>query len=79
MPKPAPVGLGASQSQLQWAVDAYVLAYAGLLLGSGLLGDRIGHKKLLLGGLIGFGCFSALCAYAHSPDSPHRLSLRHGA
>ena len=64
----APTGLGAGQGQLQWAVDAYVLAYAGLLLGSGLLGDRLGHKKLLLGGLVGFGLFSALCAHAPSPD-----------
>jgi MFS transporter, DHA2 family, multidrug resistance protein len=65
--EPAPVGLGADQSQLQWAVDAYTLAYAGLLLSSGLLGDRIGHKKLLIAGVAVFGVFSALSAYSHTP------------
>ncbi|MEU6479058.1 MFS transporter [Streptomyces sp. NPDC047017] len=66
--EPAPVGLGADHSQLQWAVDAYTLAYAGLLLVSGLLGDRIGHKKLLIAGVALFGVSSALSAYARTPD-----------
>ncbi|WP_018566042.1 MFS transporter [Streptomyces sp. PsTaAH-124] len=66
--EPAPVGLGADHSQLQWAVDAYTLAYAGLLLVSGLLGDRVGHKKLLVAGVALFGVSSALSAYARTPD-----------
>lgn len=65
--EPAPTGLGADHSQLQWAVDAYTLAYAGLLLTSGLLGDRVGHKKLLLTGVTLFGVSSALSAYAATP------------
>jgi MFS family permease len=35
---------GASQSQLQWIVDAYALVFAGLLLPAGALGDRYGRK-----------------------------------
>ena len=65
--EPAPIGLGASQTQLQWAVDAYTLAYAGLLLSAGVVGNRIGHKRLLLIGLVCFAGFSALSAYSRAP------------
>ena len=37
--------LGASSSQLQWIVDAYMLVFAGLLLTAGALGDRFGRKR----------------------------------
>ncbi|MFJ3192404.1 MFS transporter [Streptomyces griseoviridis] len=66
--EPAPVGLGADHGRLQWAVDSYTLAYAGLLLGSGLMGDRVGHKKLLIAGIALFGVASALSANARTPD-----------
>jgi EmrB/QacA subfamily drug resistance transporter len=62
-----PKGLGASQSELQWAVDAYVLAYAGLLLTSGVAGNRFGHRRLVLIGLAGFGAFSVASALAPGP------------
>jgi EmrB/QacA subfamily drug resistance transporter len=62
-----PAGLGASESQLQWMVDAYTLAYAGLLLSAGVVGNRFGHKRLVLIGLVCFGGFSALSAFSHSP------------
>ncbi|WP_328611377.1 MFS transporter [Amycolatopsis sp. NBC_00345] len=65
--EPPPAGLGADQSRIQWTIDAYTLAYAGLLLTSGLIGDRIGHKKLLLAGAILFGGASAVSAYARTP------------
>lgn len=52
---PAPVGLGASQSDLEWAINSYTLAFAGLLFTSGLLGDRFGRKKALLIGMLVFG------------------------
>jgi MFS family permease len=42
---------GASQSQLQWIVDAYALVFAGLLLPAGALGDRYGRKGILQVGL----------------------------
>ena len=56
--------LSASQSQLVWAVDAYVLVFAALLFTWGVLGDRFGRKKILSIGLGLFGLASALCAFA---------------
>lgn len=47
--------LNASNSQLQWMVDAYALVFAGLLLTAGALGDRFGRKGALLAGLVIFG------------------------
>ncbi|NKQ28600.1 MFS transporter, partial [Streptomyces galbus] len=64
---PAPTGLGASQSELEWAINSYTLVFAGLLFSAGLLGDRIGRKKVLLGGLAVFGIGSALAAESGSP------------
>jgi DHA2 family multidrug resistance protein-like MFS transporter len=58
--------LHASTAQLQWIVDAYSLVLAALLLPGGLLGDRFGRKKLLLGALALFGIASLACAYATS-------------
>ncbi len=56
--------LHASNAQLQWFVDAYSLVLAAMLLPAGLLGDRFGRKKLLLGALALFGVASLSCAYA---------------
>jgi len=64
---PAPVGIGASQSQLEWAVNSYTLVFAGLLFTAGLLGDRIGRKKALVIGMVIFGAGSLLCSFATSP------------
>ncbi|MFE9926355.1 MFS transporter [Streptomyces sp. NPDC005774] len=64
---PAPTGLGATQSELEWAINAYTLVFAGLLFTAGLLGDRLGRKKVLLGGLAVFGMGSALAAFSGSP------------
>ncbi|MEU9290116.1 MFS transporter [Streptomyces sp. NPDC048275] len=64
---PAPAGLGATQSELEWAINAYTLVFAGLLFTAGLLGDRLGRKKVLLAGLALFGIGSALAAEAGSP------------
>ncbi|MEU8591282.1 MFS transporter [Streptomyces sp. NPDC048664] len=64
---PAPTGLGASQSQLEWAINAYTLVFAGILFTAGLLGDRLGRKKTLLAGLVVFGAGSALAAESGSP------------
>ena len=38
--------LGATQTQIQWIVDAYALAFAGLLLPAGAIGDRIDRAEL---------------------------------
>ncbi|MBN9618164.1 MAG: MFS transporter, partial [Actinobacteria bacterium] len=59
--------LNASQSQMQWAVDSYALVFAGLLITWGVLGDRLGRKRILLLGLTLFGTMSAVCSYASSP------------
>src|SRR5579875_3081493 len=42
---------GASQTQLSWIVDGYALTFAALLLPGGYLGDRLGRRRVLLGGL----------------------------
>src|SRR6266540_2143601 len=60
--------LHASTTALQWIVDAYSLVLAAMLLPAGLLGDRFGRKKLLLGALLVFGVASLACAYASSAD-----------
>jgi EmrB/QacA subfamily drug resistance transporter len=57
----------ASNSQLQWIVDAYVLVFAGLLLPAGALGDRYGRKLLLVIGLAFFAGGSVVGALVHSP------------
>ncbi|MEE1774522.1 hypothetical protein PUR25_00070, partial [Streptomyces sp. JV181] len=44
-------GAGATQSELEWAINSYTLVFAGLLFTAGLLGDRIGRKKVLLAGI----------------------------
>ncbi|GAA2442892.1 MFS transporter [Streptomyces macrosporus] len=64
---PAPTGLGATQSQLEWAINSYTLVFAGLLFTSGLLGDRYGRKKTLLFGLTLFGVGSILAGLSDSP------------
>ncbi|MFJ4836979.1 MFS transporter [Streptomyces sp. NPDC088746] len=64
---PAPTGIGATQSELEWAINSYTLVFAGLLFTAGLLGDRIGRKKVLLAGILVFGIGSALAALSSSP------------
>jgi EmrB/QacA subfamily drug resistance transporter len=59
--------LGATTSQLQWIIDAYILVFAGLLLTAGSLGDRFGRKRVLSAGLAVFGIASVVAAYAGSP------------
>jgi EmrB/QacA subfamily drug resistance transporter len=59
--------LGASTSDLQWIVDAYVLVFAGLLLTFGSLGDRYGRKGALSLGLATIAVTSAASALATSP------------
>jgi EmrB/QacA subfamily drug resistance transporter len=58
--------LHASTSDLQWISDAYSLVLAAAMLPAGLLGDRLGRKKVMLVALVLFGASSAACAYASS-------------
>jgi DHA2 family multidrug resistance protein-like MFS transporter len=59
--------LGASASEKLWIINAYALVVAGLLPGCGTLGDRVGHKRMFVGGLGMFGLASLLAAFAPSP------------
>jgi len=59
--------LGATQGELQWAVDAYILVFAGLLFSWGVIGDRIGRKRVLLIGLSIYALGSVLAAFSDSP------------
>ena len=58
--------LGASIQSLEWTVNAYVLAYAVLLLTGAALGDRFGRKRMFLIGMSVFTAASALAALAPS-------------
>ncbi len=58
--------LQATQSELVWSIDSYILVFASLLFTWGVVGDRIGRKRVLLIGLVIFGLASAACAFADS-------------
>jgi EmrB/QacA subfamily drug resistance transporter len=61
-------GLGASQSQLEWAINSYTLVFAGLLFTFGVIGDRIGRRRMLIIGMALFGLSSLISSYAQTPD-----------
>jgi EmrB/QacA subfamily drug resistance transporter len=58
--------LGFSQSSLAWVVNAYLIAYGGLMLLAGRLGDLIGRKRIFLSGLALFTAASLLCGVSVS-------------
>lgn len=60
--------LGASESQLQWVIDAYTLVLASLLLLGGSMGDRFGRRGTFQTGLVIFGLGSLACSLAPSPE-----------
>jgi DHA2 family multidrug resistance protein-like MFS transporter len=60
--------LGASNTAILWIGDIYSFVLAGLLISMGSLGDRIGHKKLLLCGATAFAFVSVITAYSSSPE-----------
>jgi MFS transporter, DHA2 family, multidrug resistance protein len=59
--------LSATPADVQWIIDAYILAFAGLLLTAGSLSDRYGRRKMLLLGLVLFGAASLLATLAQNP------------
>ena len=59
-------GLGATQSQLEWAINSYTLVFAGLLFTAGILADRLGRRITLISGLAIFGLASLISAYSNS-------------
>ncbi len=58
--------LGFSTSSLAWVVNAYLIAFGGLLLLAGRFGDLIGRRSILLAGLGIFTGASLLCGLAHT-------------
>jgi EmrB/QacA subfamily drug resistance transporter len=59
----------ATQTELQWIVDAYALVFACLLLPAGALGDRYGRKGILLIGLVVFGGTSLVAIFVDEPST----------
>ena len=60
--------VGVTGPQLQWIVNAYALAFGGLLMTGGAIGDRYGRKGALLGGLFVFGLGAVLGGLADSAE-----------
>jgi EmrB/QacA subfamily drug resistance transporter len=60
--------LGATVQQLQWVVNAYLLALASLILVGGSLGDHLGRRRVFTIGVAWFAVASALCGVAQGPD-----------
>ena len=60
--------VGVTGPQLQWIVNAYALAFGGLLMTGGAIGDRYGRKGALLGGLLVFGLGALLGGLADSAE-----------
>src|SRR5687768_4959022 len=60
--------LGFSQSSLAWVVNAYLIAFGGLLLLAGRLGDLIGRYRIFMIGLVVFTLASVLCGIAQSQE-----------
>src|SRR5215204_4188078 len=60
--------LGFTSAGLAWVVNAYLIAFGGLLLLAGRLGDLIGRRTIFLAGLTVFTLASLLCGLAGSPE-----------
>ena len=57
-----------TQSNLAWVINAYLIAFGGLLLLAGRLGDLLGHRRVFLAGLGVFTVASLLCGFAQSQE-----------
>jgi MFS transporter, DHA2 family, methylenomycin A resistance protein len=66
--------LRATVDDLQWIVDAYTLAFAGLLLTAGVLGDRFGSRRAFCVGLLVFATASVICGA--SPNTVIMIAAR---
>lgn len=58
------LALGASGTEILWIIDIYPLMMAGLLVPMGTLADRVGHRRMMLTGLVVFLAASILAAFA---------------
>ena len=61
--------LSPTGTQLLWMIDIYPLVLAGLLVSMGSFADRVGRRRLLLIGSVGFAVVSAIAAYAPSAEA----------
>ncbi|MDX6672099.1 MAG: hypothetical protein QOI91_2462, partial [Solirubrobacteraceae bacterium] len=61
--------LGFTQSSLAWVVNAYMIAFGGLLLLAGRLGDLLGRKNVFMAGLAVFTLASLACGLANSQEA----------
>src|SRR5690625_2838451 len=66
--RPIAVDLGATLTDLQWVVNAYMLTLASLILVGGSLGDRLGRRRIFLVGIGWFGAASVLCGLAQGTE-----------
>jgi EmrB/QacA subfamily drug resistance transporter len=66
--------LGFDDADRQWVITAYTLAFAGLLLLGGRVGDRFGRRRAFIGGLVGFAAASGLAGAAQ--DLPMLMAGR---
>ena len=60
--------LNASVGQLQWFMNAYTLAFATLMLSLATLGDRLGRRRVFIGGITLFAAASAASALSTTPE-----------
>jgi EmrB/QacA subfamily drug resistance transporter len=60
--------LGFTSSSLAWVVNAYLIAFGGLLLLAGRLGDLLGRRTIFVAGLVVFTVASVLCGLAESQE-----------
>jgi EmrB/QacA subfamily drug resistance transporter len=61
--------LGFSQAGLVWVMNSFLIAFGGLLLFAGRLGDLLGARRIFLAGLVVFTVASVLCGIAVSPET----------
>lgn len=66
---PIQASLDASNAQLQWSLDTYLITFAAFIFTGGVCADRFGRKKVLIAGLLIFGITSVLAAYAGNIES----------
>ncbi|KAF9367603.1 hypothetical protein BGX21_007215, partial [Mortierella sp. AD011] len=64
---PIAESLNFSVPQMPWILNAYTVAFAGLLLFSGRLGDLVGHRRMFLFGLFWFATWALVASFSTSP------------